>query len=442
MTKKCKSSALHDDSALLLLMVDSESEAFNKSLGIAGDEKLFVGLNDEGLYAGVGSRDIMLLTVIFNVKFFIDLDAEVIHILADLAAQVEGVLADTAGESDSVNTVHCSGVSTNVLLDLIAESVSGERCTIIAGEGEVNDITGVGGLAGETDESALLVEEGVHLCGGKTFLLHEIENNRRINTAGTGTHDNTVKRGKAHGGVNRLALVDSSDGGTVSEVAGDDLELFDGLAHHLGAAGRNVAVRGTVEAVAADVIFLIILIGDTEDISLIRHSLMEGSIKYSSHRNFSTENVAASLHGNSLRRIVERSEILEGYADIVDNFIGDQGGYLILLAAVENTVTDSGNLIDVGDYCELAGCESAYQLFKSILMGCKRFVFLYGTTVGDLMGDDAVNTDTLNVTLCNNRFICHVDELILKGGTSCIDYQNFHFCTIPYIYIFLFTAQN
>jgi len=43
-----------------------------------------------------------------------------------------------------------------------------------------------------------------------------------------------------------------------------------------------------------------------------------------------------------------------------------------------------------------------------------------------LVTDQTVDTDTLAIALGNNGFVIHIDQLILKGGTACIDYQYFH----------------
>ena len=203
--------------------IGENSERFDKLLGVAGDKQLLVGLDDEGLDAGVGSGDVVLLAVVFDVELLVDLDAEVVHVLADLAAQMQGVFADAAGEGDGVNAVHRRGIGADVLLDLIAERVSGERGAVIAGKREIDDVAGVGGLAGKADEAALFVEQVVHLGRGETLFVHNIGDDGGVDAAGAGAHDDAVERGEAHGGVDGLALVNSGDGGAVAEVAGDDL---------------------------------------------------------------------------------------------------------------------------------------------------------------------------------------------------------------------------
>ena len=198
-----------------------------------------------------------------------------------------------------------------------------------------------------------------------------------------------------------------------------------------------------MEAVAADVILLIVFIGDAEDVCLVGHGLVEGGVEHGGHRDLRSEDVAAGLHGDSLGRIVERSKILEGHADIVDDLVGDEGGLLVLFAAVEDAVSDSRDLVDVGENGKLAGGQAGDQFLKGVLMGGERLVLLYGAAVGDLVGDNTVHADTFNVSLGDNRLVGHVDELILEGGATCIDYQNFHVSTIPYIFIlFQLTAQH
>ena len=62
-----------------------------------------------------------------------------------------------------------------------------------------------------------------------------------------------LERRQPHRGVERLAVLDRRDAGAVAHVAGDEAELVEVLLHQVGAAARDVLVRGAVEAVLADV---------------------------------------------------------------------------------------------------------------------------------------------------------------------------------------------
>ena len=67
--------------------------------------------------------------------------------------------------------------------------------------------------------------------------------------------------GSAHGGVDGLAVLDGADGGTVAQVAVDDVELMERFAQRLGGLFGDEAVGGAVGAVTTDAILAIELVG-------------------------------------------------------------------------------------------------------------------------------------------------------------------------------------
>ena len=60
-------------------------------------------------------------------------------------------------------------------------------------------------------------------------------------------------------------------------------ELLDGLAQHGGGAAGDVLVAGAVEAVAADLVLLIVLVGQRVHVSLGGHGLVEGGVEHGHH---------------------------------------------------------------------------------------------------------------------------------------------------------------
>ena len=78
-----------------------------------------------------------------------------------------------------------------------------------------------------------------------------------------------------------LPLVDSGDGGTVAQVAGDEFQALNGLLQKLGSAMADILVAGAVEAVAADAVLLVVLVGDGVHVGLRGHGGVESRIKHS-----------------------------------------------------------------------------------------------------------------------------------------------------------------
>ena len=65
---------------------------------------------------------------------------------------------------------------------------------------------------------------------------------------------------------------------------------------------------------------------------------------------------------------MERPEFPEGL-DVVDDLVGDQGGFLIDFAAVEDTVADCADFRNAVDDLAFAGGQHFHQFGKSFGMG-------------------------------------------------------------------------
>ena len=72
-----------------------------------------------------------------------------------------------------------------------------------------------------------------------------------------------------------------------------------------GGALGHIAVGGTVEAVAADLVLLIVLIGQGVDIGLGRHRLVEGGVKHSHLGHVGTHHVHAGLDAGDVGGVVQ-----------------------------------------------------------------------------------------------------------------------------------------
>ena len=95
----------------------------------------------------------------------------------------------------------------------------------------------------------------------------------------------------------------------VAEVAGDQAQLPRiGWPTSSAALLGYVLVAGAVEAVAADLVLLVVLIRDSVHVVRLGHRLMECGIEYSDHRNVRTHNLAAGLNTDQVGRVVERRQ--------------------------------------------------------------------------------------------------------------------------------------
>ena len=111
------------------------------------------------------------------------------------------MLADTAGEEDGVNSVHLGGVGSDVLDHLECQHLEYKLGLAVAVVGELVQLTGVGCLLGDSEETALLVHDVVHLIRSEILLLHHVEDGVCVHVAAAGSHDQTLKRSETHRGV-------------------------------------------------------------------------------------------------------------------------------------------------------------------------------------------------------------------------------------------------
>ena len=388
------------------------SEIAYESLGVASDEELLVGGNYPYLYLAVGSGDLLELSSQTSVCSVVKLDAEVFHVVADVSAYIVGVLADTAGEDNSVQTVHYSGIRADELLDLIAEHFACELSLVVAMLCCVGDVAVIAGDTGNAEEARLLVHVVAHRIGGKTQLVCDEGDCGGVNAAAACAHDNAVQGSEAHGSIDGLAAFYSGDGGAVAEVAGNDLEILDVLAHSVSQRLSNEAVGGSVEAVLSYMQLLVALIGKTVHECLLRHCGVERGVEYNDLRSCCRDNLLAGSESECVGVVMYRCQFGQ-IVDLLDNFIGYQGGLAEYLSALYYSVTYCGDLAHAVDDLALAGGEYFNELFESLGVGGEGAVSLYLSSVKSSVLDVAVDTYTVAVALCNNALVLHIDQLVL-----------------------------
>jgi hypothetical protein len=174
-------------------------------------------------------------------------------------------------------------------------------------------------------------------------LFHQVDHHRRVDAAGTAGHDQAIGRRHAHRGVDRAAVVDGAQRGADAEVAGDDLQLAERALEYFGRLQRNVAVRGAVEAVAADAILLVKVVGQAVEVGVGRQGLVEGGVEDGDMRQ-----VRELLHGLAdavhIDRVVQWRKNRKGF-DIGDDRRRDDHCAGELAAAMDDAVADGGDVL-------------------------------------------------------------------------------------------------
>ena len=287
--------------------------------------------------------------------------------------------------------------------------------TLVAGILCGANVTVVGGHAGDGVHTGLLVENGVHLIRGQTQLLHHKGDHRGVHTAGAGAHHKAVQRGKAHGGVYHFAVIHSSHGRAVAQVAGDQLQIFNGLAHLVCAAVRYIKVRSAVEAVTAHAVLLVPLIGYSIHISLRRHGAVECGIKYHHLGYIRTHNGLAGLIALDMAGVVQRRQRRQ-LAQVLHYRVVHQHAVGVNIAALHDAVAYGVNLFHRIDHLVLALAQNVLHFVKSVRMGRQLLVVLKLLSIHldrhILLAAVDGHTDPLNDAFTQHGQIAHIHQLI------------------------------
>ena len=260
---------------------------------------------------------------------------------------------------------------------------------------------------------------------GDLEVILQVVDHRGIQIAAAGAHHQTGQRGHAHRGVDNFTLVDSGDGRTVAQMAGDELQALNRLLQELGSAVADVLVAGAVEAVAADTVLLIVLIGDGVHVGLRGHGGVESRVKDRNIRLVLPKDLVGGLDAQDGGRVVQRSQRAQ-VVDRLDDLGGDQAALLELLAAVDHAVADGVDLGNALNDLALAGGHLLDDLGESLGVGGEDGGRGGLVAVG-LMGDHAaLHADALAQTFAQDLLALHVDQLVLQAGRTAVDNQNFH----------------
>ena len=106
-----------------------------------------------------------------------------------------------------------------------------------------------------------------------------------------------------------------------------------------------------MEAVAADLVLLIVLIGNGIGIGHGGHGLVEGSVEHGDHGHAGHE-LLAGLDADDVGGVVERGEGI-ALLDCLHDLVGDDDGLGKLFAAVDDAVAVRGTVQQCGIIQEL-----------------------------------------------------------------------------------------
>ncbi len=123
----------------------------------------------------------------------------------------------------------------------------------------------------------------------------------------------------------------------------DNLGIGKVHAEELSGTLGDETVAGAVEAVAADLVVVVVLVSQAVEVSLLGHGLVEGGVEYANHGN-AGHGLLAGSYADKVGGIVQGCKVVALF-HCCDNLRGDDNGAGELLAAVYKAMANSANLI-------------------------------------------------------------------------------------------------
>ena len=180
-----------------------------------------------------------------------------------------------------------------------------------------------------------------------------------------------------------------------------------------------------MEAIAADLVLGIGVIGQGVNKGFLGHGLAPGGIEHR-HHGHAGHDLHAAPDAHQVGGVVEGAQ---GYAlfDGGQHVVVDDHGLGELLAAMEHPMAHRVDLVHALHHADIL-VRQGFQHHADGLGMILHVLFKHvGILARGLVGQlRAVDADALAKPLGDNRAAVHVDELILQGRAACVDDQYLH----------------
>ena len=344
--------------------------------------------------------------------------------LADSGADFRRVFADSGCENQNIEPAQGRHVGADVFSDPVAESADGAGALHIplcrAGENLPHVI-----FAGDSLQSAFPVQHLVHAFHIQGIGPHQMQKGARIHISRPCSHDQAFERGHAHRGVDTAAMIDRTDGGAASQVAGDDFQLAHGAFQPGGRPEGNVLMVGAVESVTTDMFLFTELMGKGVGISVTGHGLVEGGVKNGHLRN-GRQKSPHELNARQVVRVMQRRKVA-GRTDRLDDVFVDQDSIREGRAAVNNPVADGIEITQFADGLASRIGHRAQHDVKGVFHRHDVFLIIFSVCSGgiDFM-DGVTGTDFFNLSFQERKSLDGVKEGIFHRRAAAVQDQDFH----------------
>ena len=211
-----------------------------------GDHQIFIRRNHPGRGAAAWARDHCPAGCICAL---IQIHAEPCGVLANPAPDFRRVLPDSGGEDQRVDPAEGGGHGAQFAADTVHEQSDRLlRRRIVAGQQGSHVVAD----AGNTKQSGLVIEKIAHLGRGHPLLLHQVENDARIEVAAPAAHGQAIERRKAHGRRYALALMDRTQACAAAEMGHDNTTIGGCRTEDVGQNACDVFIGKAVKPVPPD----------------------------------------------------------------------------------------------------------------------------------------------------------------------------------------------
>ena len=176
-----------------------------------------------------------------------------------------------------------------------------------------------------------------------------------------------------------------------------------------------------METITTDAIFFIQFVRNGIQVCIIRHCLVESSIKYTYLRNI-RQNSRNRVYTFQIGRIMKRSQIIAS-SKRIQHFLRQQYRFTELLTTMYHAVTNCIDFIQRFD-CTIFRTNQCIQdeLYTYSMLRYIFFQNFFFTIRQSQLQERAFQTYFFNTTLSDNLFMVHIKQFIFDRRATAVQY--------------------